>query len=296
VEFIKIWEKASWPEEVSIIALEVLSTLVERKIKLVDDVTIWVCDRVVGNKKISNRLRTSGCDYLFSLADFNAKQLASRESLLKKIVETVCLTCAEPYKHREDDEETGEFVQEIALWLIETLAITIKPKKIYPVLFEAAVNLIKSEDTNQINTGFLVLGAICEGCAEKVKKNLQNPIMNVLIPRGLAHSAPEVKGAAINALCYFSEHLIPDIFEYHGVIIPALLGHISDLSLKVASKALIAIDVFFDGMEQEDIIQYLAPAVPRLIEVLGNNNSTPLMKAAAISAIGSSVYVAEHQF
>jgi hypothetical protein len=70
------------------------------------------------------------------------------------------------------------------------LGITIKPKKIYPVLFEAAVNLIKSEDTNQINTGFLVLGAICEGCADKVKKNLQNPIMNVLIPRGLAHSAP----------------------------------------------------------------------------------------------------------
>ncbi len=111
VEFIKIWEKASWPEEVSIIALEVLSTLVERKIKLVDDVTIWVCDRIVGNKKLSNRLRTSGCDYLFSLADFNAKQLASRDNLLKKIVETVCLTCAEPYKHREDDEETGEFVQ-----------------------------------------------------------------------------------------------------------------------------------------------------------------------------------------
>jgi len=35
----------------------------------------------------------------------------------------------------------------------------------YPVLFEAAVNLIKAEDPNMINTGFLVLGAICEGCA-----------------------------------------------------------------------------------------------------------------------------------
>lgn len=66
--------------------------------------------------------------------------------------------------------------------------------------------------------------------------------------------------------------------------------------MKVASKALIAIDVFFDGMEQEDIIQYLAPAIPRLIEILGNDNSTPLMKAAAISAIGSCVFVAEHQF
>lgn len=58
------------------------------------------------------------------------------------------------------------------------------------MLFEGAVALIKSEDADKINTGFLVLGAICEGCAEKIKKNLQNPIMNVLIPRGLNHPAP----------------------------------------------------------------------------------------------------------
>lgn len=95
-------------------------------------------------------------------------------------------------------------MQEIALWLIETLAVSIKSKKIYPVLFEAAIALINSEDVNKMNTGFLVLGATCEGCAEKVKKNLSNPIMNVLIPKGLAHEAPEVRGAAINALCYFS--------------------------------------------------------------------------------------------
>lgn len=72
--------------------------------------------------------------------------------------------------------------------------------------------------------------------------------MNVLIPKGLAHSAPEVRGAAINALCYFSEHLIPDIFDYHAVIIPGLMNHIGDLSPKVVAKALIAIDLFFDGM------------------------------------------------
>lgn len=53
---------------------------------------------------------------------------------------------------------------------------------------------------------------MCEGCTDKIKKNLQNPIMNVLIPKGLNHQAPEVRGAAINALCFFSEHLIPDIF------------------------------------------------------------------------------------
>lgn len=71
-----------------------------------------------------------------------------------------------------------------------------------------------------------------------------------------------------------------------------MMKYIGDLSPKVVSKALIAIDVFFDGMEQEDIIQYLPVVIPRLIEVLGSNVASPLMKAASISAIGSAVFVA----
>lgn len=67
IEFIKIWEQSNWPEEVSLIAMEVLTTIVDRKIKVADDVTIWVCDKIIGNRKLSNRFRTAGCDYLFAL-------------------------------------------------------------------------------------------------------------------------------------------------------------------------------------------------------------------------------------
>lgn len=55
------------------------------------------------------------------------------------------------------------------------------------MLFEASTALINSNDKNQANTGFLILGAMCEGCSDKLKKNLSNPIMNVLIPKGLQH-------------------------------------------------------------------------------------------------------------
>lgn len=79
-----------------------------------------------------------------------------------------------------------------------------KSKKIYPILFQAATTLINSTDYNQNNTGFLVLAAMTEGCRDRMKKNLQNPIMNVLIPKGVAHEDPSVRGAAINSLCYFS--------------------------------------------------------------------------------------------
>ena len=59
--------------------------------------------------------------------------------------------------------------------------------------------------------------------------------------------------------------MIPDIFDYHGVIIPSMLKYIGDLSTKVIEKALIAIDLFLDGMEQDDIVQYLPIVVPKLI-------------------------------
>jgi hypothetical protein len=70
-----------------------------------------------------------------------------------------------------------------------------------------------------------------------------------------------------------------------------MVGYINDLSPKVASKALIAMDVFFDGMEQDDLLQYLPIVIPKLIEVLMNANSTTLMRAAAMSGIGSTITV-----
>lgn len=58
--------------------------------------------------------------------------------------------------------------------------------------------------------------------------------MNVLIPKGLNNPAPEVRGAAINALSYFSEYLIPDIVKFHATIIPAMMNYVNDASQKVA--------------------------------------------------------------
>ena len=75
-----------------------------------------------------------------------------------------------------------------------------------------------------------------------------------------------------------------------------MIKYIGDLSIKVGEKALIAIDVFLDGMEQEDILPYLPVIVPKLIEVLINDKSSSLMRAAAMSGLGSAVTAAEDKF
>ena len=75
-----------------------------------------------------------------------------------------------------------------------------------------------------------------------------------------------------------------------------MINHIGDLNVKVSEKALIAIDVFLDGMVQEDILPYLPVVIPKLIEVLISEKSTSLMRAAAMSGLGSAVTAAEEKF
>lgn len=164
------------------------------------------------------------------------------------------------------------------------------------MLFEAVTNLINSNDVHRMNTGFLVLGSMSEGCSEKIKRNLPNPIMNTLIPKGLAHEAPEVRGAAISALCYFSEFLIPDILDYYRTVLPSIMNYISDLSEKVAEKALMALDMYIENLEPDQISEYLPIIIPRLLEVLASDKSTYTMKAASLSALGSLVVASEDKF
>jgi hypothetical protein len=44
-----------------------------------------------------------------------------------------------------------------------------------------------------------------------------------------------------------------------------MMNHISDLSQKVAEKALMALDIFFENLEPEQITDYLPVVVPHLL-------------------------------
>ncbi len=85
---------------------------------------------------------------------------------------------------------------------------------------------------------------------------------------GLNSTLPEVRGAAIKALTYFADYLPVDISRYHQVILPAILSCINTsvdiTSDKVIEKAVVAIDIFCDNLEVEDLMLYLKDVVSRL--------------------------------
>ncbi len=91
---IQTFQEQRWGEDIALQVFDILNTMCERRFKIPEEVTIWVCDKIIANRKASNKLRTAGCDYLFSIADFNPKLITAKDSVLKKVVETICLTCS----------------------------------------------------------------------------------------------------------------------------------------------------------------------------------------------------------
>lgn len=75
--------------------------------------------------------------------------------------------------------------------------------------------------------------------------------MNVLIPKGLNDQRPEVKGAALKAINYFSEWLCPEILTYDNIIIPQIIESLANPESKVREKSLMTIDTFAENMEAQ---------------------------------------------
>lgn len=72
----------------------------------------------------------------------------------------------------EDCEDNSETIQDVAVQLIENISINLQKKHVYSIVMKCVEFLLKSNNTNQINTGYLVMAAIVEGCADKMRKHL----------------------------------------------------------------------------------------------------------------------------
>lgn len=179
---------------------------------------------------------------------------------------------SQPFEKKEIEQD-GETLQDICLWLLESLSIRLPKKHIYKTIMEELSKLIHSKDENLMNSGFLLLAGICEGCAFYLKNDLESVILGDFILVGVSQSSSKVRGAAITALGYLSEFLVPEIVDYHKIIIPILLNAFNEEDLKVAEKAVFSMDIFCENMEKE-IIPYLNTIMPALANTSVNARSS----------------------
>lgn len=66
-----------------------------------------------------------------------------------------------------------------------------------------------------------------------------------------------------------------------------MIRFMNDSIEKVGEHALIALEVLFENMEEDQIIKYLPDIVPILSKLWSSPNASLIMKKAALGTIGS---------
>lgn len=64
--------------------------------------------------------------------------------------------------------------------------------------------LFSSNNDSHKLVGFYVLAKMSEGCAEHLRKDLANPVMNTYVAGGLSSQNVKLRSACVSALIYFS--------------------------------------------------------------------------------------------
>ncbi|CAD8054568.1 unnamed protein product [Paramecium sonneborni] len=248
------------------------------------------------NPKCSSKFKECVLDLIDNVVEQHKKVLNKNPALLKQLIECLSLVIAQPYTEEEltQDEEP---LQDVTLWLLETLVIGLgKKKTLFGLFLETIIKLIDSGDVNQMNAGFLILAAITEGLQDQIRRSLQNPIMNVIIPKGLKDERTAVRGATIKCLSYFSEWLCPEILSYDQIVIPEMINCLKAQDHKIYEKALLTIDIFAENMESEKILPYMQTLLPNLVQLFLQSTTTFIARRHCLSSIGSIIVSSKDAF
>ena len=126
----------------------------------------YMCSpKVLGNAALSKKIKEVVIDMIYSACSYHKAIFNKNAVLLKQVIERICAVIATPFSE-EDLEEGEEPLQDVALWLALSLTITLNKKKSYGAFLEAVTSLIHSGDSNKMNSGFLILASLSEGCYE----------------------------------------------------------------------------------------------------------------------------------
>jgi HEAT repeat protein len=160
------------------------------------------------------------------LSKFKSKTLVKYKAV-EPILRVVCPLLAEINNHDEDDVSMDRAAAEV----LDTMAINLPKKYVFPLVLEFAVGTAGNPDPNCREASIMALGVITEGCSESMKKKLSDILR--LILQALQDPAQNVRGAASFTLGQFAEHLQPEICEHYETVLPCIFNVLSDVSTDV---------------------------------------------------------------
>ncbi len=131
--------------------------------------------------------------------------------------------------------------------LIGFFANNLKNSLIFPIVSSMVDECLSSIDKpRRVKAGIKTLGAIAEGCKERLKPFIGDITSTIL--QKVQHdcrNAPIVAEEAALTFAKFSEYIVPQFLNLHAKVLPSLLHTLTDThSTSVQSKMLFAISSF----------------------------------------------------
>lgn len=274
-------------EELIVFAFEVFDSLVDAGQDITSNIELLIrigIEKVGANQKLQLSTRECALDFLETISDLKPKILTTSPEMIRYLLGFIFQIAVECDDNPEEDTPV-----DMALRLLDTLALNLPNKTVYPHVLEMSAQLRASPVSRNRRVGILALGVIAEGCADFVKQDL-NQVIDILL-QGLNDPDVTVREGAGLSIGYCSEHLKPEILDLHALILPKLITLLDFANTRVKQKALYAIDIFCEYFD-EDIEQYLPALVSKLIALTVYDEDLKV-KEMAVSALTSAISSAE---
>ena len=254
---------------------------------------------LAAEKELHEDARTQAISFLMQCVRYRKLKVQGL-----KIGEQLTLKSLEIATELGDDDDHEEITTpRSALALLDVLASNLPPSQVVVPLLYALGPYVNSPDPHRRQAGILALGMCVEGAPDFIATELKE--IFPLILRLLGDKDFRVRRAALDAVMRLSEELPEDFAKEHEKLIPALTT-ILDLAMsslkgpddkenmdtiKASSNA---IDSVVEGLDEDDIEDYLQELMPRLSKLVTHPDYK--IKACAVGAIGSIALVAKKSF
>ena len=178
-----------------------------------DRIHICMVIQVVVAPPIPVNIRDHASQFLISLIDTKPKRVIKLK-LVEHLIKAAFMLLIQPDRN---PFAAGEMTaQKIGVDLLDALSMEMPNKKeIFQICLANALNICQSQNYFERKGGHVVLAVLAEGCSEFLKENLKQLLDVICL--GIKDSEPLVREAACVALTQFSDHVQPDITEYHAV-------------------------------------------------------------------------------
>ncbi|MCJ1403220.1 hypothetical protein MMC11_006443 [Xylographa trunciseda] len=203
----------------------------------------------------------------------------------------------------DSEEDDGFSIVLLVLSLLTFMSQNLPPSQIIVPLLHAFKTYSASANVRERRAGITALGTSAEGAPEFIDTQLKD--LNPIILQLLEDPEVKVREAATNGVKLLADHLSETMGKEHQKYISALVQNLNvamgnlegpdgKTNINIVVNCCSAIDSLVDGLEPEDIKQYLAGIIPHLSRLFAHPENK--IKSAAIGAVGSIAECAKDAF